>query len=167
MKGFIIVVLIVAAFLGGFVPFYMKNRDLERKLERSEAAGKEIEERVGETERRLRVASLQSQIGRMLIDVQQNDFNAAKAQSTQFFNDLRREVFELRDEDLRKRLMAILDRRDEITEDLALKNRQAAEKLRELYLGYPHSGSIDQAESGSKGGASVPPSSVNKEDAAK
>lgn len=120
-------ILLVEAFLGGFIPMYLDNRDLEAQVQEAQNQAARIQEQ-------LRVATLQNQLGMILIEVEQNNFGNAKERSTTFFDELRQTTTTMRDDRRRERLMTLLNRRDEITSDLTSLNPETAAKLRLLCL---------------------------------
>ncbi len=129
--------LFLVAFLIGFVPVTMKNQSLSNQLQQKEQA---LAERAGDLQKqqaasreKLRLAELNNQLGMLMIVTQERNFGEAKERSTQFFDALRQFTQDTQDNGLREKLMAILNRRDEITADLAAVNAGVAEKLRALY----------------------------------
>lgn len=111
--------LLVAAFAGGYLPQYLKNRGLESSL--------------AEARQQLRVAALDRELGMILVEVEQINFGNAKDRSTRFFDEARNMASEERDPALQQRLTAILKQRDEITSDLTAANPETAAKLRKMY----------------------------------
>lgn len=141
----IIVVLAVIAFLGGYVPMYLKNQDLGRALHDSEQQVERAQDELARVQRRLDVARLRNELGMMIIQLEGRDFEAVKARSTKFFNDLRQTAFATQDSALREALMAMLDQRDEITSDLTSQNPETVAKLRTLYTQFPQPGAASQS----------------------
>lgn len=82
----------------------------------------------------LRLATLQNELGMILVEVEQNNFGSAKERSTRFFDDLRQILASTQDESVKLRLGAVLNRRDEVTSDLTMLNPETAAKLRGLYI---------------------------------
>ena len=78
-------VLLLAAYLGGFVPQYLKNREATAQLQQTQA-------QLAEAQAQLRLAVLQNNLGLILVEVEQNNFRAAKERSTKFFDDLRQTI---------------------------------------------------------------------------
>jgi type II secretory pathway pseudopilin PulG len=123
----IIVILLLAAFLGGFIPMYLKNQELAEQVK---AAQSNLEA----AQDQLRSALLQNALGLMLVEVEQNNFGLAQERSTRFFDDLRQAMATVRDDKTRARWASFLKRRDEITADLTALNPETPAKLRTLYL---------------------------------
>ena len=116
----IIAAAIVIAFLAGYAPLQWKNYQSEQRL--------------AETQDRLRAARLEGQLGLLLIEVEQNNFGIARERSTKFFDEVRAALSESKDETARRRLEGILKRRDEVTADLTALKPSAADSLRKLYV---------------------------------
>ena len=143
MKRFVItLVLLALAFLAGYGPMYLKNLALQDELTQSRSryesdlAGLESDAKAREATfgRRLRLASLHRSLGLMLIQLEAQNFQTAREQSTKFFDALADVVFEARDEDLSTRLKNISAWRDEVTAGLASMDPAAVEKVRMLYV---------------------------------
>lgn len=136
-KFIIVVILLIVAALAGFIPMYVKSQRLEAQLAE---VRQQLERRTAElrhTEEQLELARLHNELGRMVMEVEQKNYEQAKKQSTQFFDRLRDLLYRLEDEELREPLQAVLSRRDEITADLTLLNPEIIGKLRGLYLDFP------------------------------
>ncbi|MEX2264293.1 MAG: hypothetical protein WD696_20230 [Bryobacteraceae bacterium] len=116
----IAVALATVAFLVGFVPKYFENQELQAALER--------------TRTQLEISSLHSQLGMILIEIERNNFGNARERSTVFFNQLQSAAQQAQDEAIRRRLEEALQRRDEITSDLASLRPETADKIREMYI---------------------------------
>jgi hypothetical protein len=82
---------------------------------------------------KLRLAELNNQLGILMIMTQEKNFGEARERSTQFFDGLRQYTQDTPDNNVREKLMVILNRRDEITADLSLANAGVSDKLRALY----------------------------------
>lgn len=123
MKRFLIALAVLAVvFLAGFVPKYLENRTLQA--------------RVAEAQDRHRISALHSELGMILIEIQQRNFGIAKDRATRFFNDVRQAVSTVEDAALRKQLQPILERRDEIVSDLTAVNPEIEAKLRSMYVDF-------------------------------
>lgn len=135
----IVVGLLLVAFLGGFVPQYLKHREAAAQTQQAQA-------QLAETQERLRLATLQNDLGMILVEVEQNNFGAAKERSTRFFDDLRATIALTREEKSKEGLTALLNHRDEITADLTALNAETAAKLRARYLEFPAVAAAAQTE---------------------
>lgn len=129
--------LILAASLIGFVWVSLKNQSLNHQLRQKEQALAEqtsdFQKQQAASQEKLRLAELNNQLGMLMIMTQEKNFGEARALSTQFFNGLRQFTQDTQDNSLREKLMAILDRRDEITADLTTANAGVTDKLRAFY----------------------------------
>ncbi len=129
-KFVVSLVLVIAAFLAGYVPGALKTANL-----RVELAG---------TQDRLRVLSLLGELGMVLLEVGQNNFGKAREHSTKFFDQVRDAANATDDAKLKATLEAILGQRDAIIADLASLHLEAGPRLeviyRELYLAGADSG---------------------------
>jgi hypothetical protein len=129
--------LTLVAFLIGFLPVSMKNQSLNNQLQQKEQAlaqqAGELQKQLAGSRGKLRLAELNNQLGILMIMAQEKNFGEARERSTRFFDELRQFTQDTQDNDLREKLMAILNRRDEITADLTVANAGVTEKLRALY----------------------------------
>ncbi len=125
-----ILALLAIACVVTYVPMQWRNMSLQRQ---SEQARQELLTRLGVAEDSLRVARLQSQLGLLLIDVEQNNFGQAKEASTRFFDQVREALFVAKSESARSKLEVALKRRDQITADLSMMKPGLADTLRLFY----------------------------------
>ena len=129
-KIILVLVLMGGSFLGGFIPQYMRNRELERQLQEAKVEITNLDDQ-------LQLSRLRNQLGVMLIEVERNNFGNAQKYSTQFFDQLSQLALRPREQALQQRLVGFANVRDEITADLAALNPRASEKLRTLFLEFP------------------------------
>jgi len=129
--------LIIAAFLIGFVPGRLTTHSLNNQLQQKEQVlaeqASDFQEQQALSRAKLRLAELNNQLGMLMIMTQEKNFGEARERSTQFFDGLRQYTQDAQDQNLREKLTVILNRRDEITTDLALANAGVSNKLRALY----------------------------------
>lgn len=129
--------LILVAFLIGFVPVMMKNQSLNNQLQQKEQTlaeqASDFQKQSAASREKLRLAELNNQLAMLMIMVQEKNFGEARERSTRFFDELRQFTQDTQDNNLREKLMAILNRRDEVTADLTVANAGVTEKLRTLY----------------------------------
>src|SRR5262245_29599430 len=129
--------LIIAAFLIGFVPARLTTQSLNHRLQQQEKAlvgqASEFQKQQAFSRDKLRLAELNNQLGMLMIMTQEKNFGEARERSTQFFDGLRQYTQDTQDNNVREKLMVILNRRDEITADLSLANAGVSDKLRSLY----------------------------------
>jgi hypothetical protein len=105
MKIIVVVVLLLVAFSGGFLPQYVKGKRLEREL--------------GEAKRENSLAQLRDLAGLAYLQASQKDYGLAGGTSTSFFNRTREVVNQTPDPIDRKPLEDLLNLRDQITGQLA------------------------------------------------
>jgi len=116
MKTFIfllVLALIVAAYVGGYLPEH-------RRLLESQQALRASELQIAEMQARLRLYALQSRLARMIETVREGDFGTAATLSSQFFDGVRTEAGEPKDPQAKSSLEAILGSRDTVTSRLAV-----------------------------------------------
>jgi hypothetical protein len=111
--------LLLGAFLAGYVPNCVRVRSLKSELRSSED--------------RLRLLTMQSELGKATIEVQQNNFGNAQESMTAFFNMIRDSLSEMPEGSARKQLSAVMNRRDEIMSDLISLRPEVLVKLRAIY----------------------------------
>ncbi len=123
-------ILLVAAYLAGFLPTYLENRSLTNQV-------LTLKGQLDNSRESLGVTSLQNDLAQILIDAEQHNFGVARDRSTRFFDQLRQTIPNLHDEKLRQQLSAVLEHRDEITADLTAVNPESSTKLRKLFAEFP------------------------------
>lgn len=135
-----IVIAVAAAvilFLLGFLPPALKSRELRRQASLETTKMTQLESELARTRVQRDLARAQGDLGLVLYEVNRNNFANASARSTAFFDALRDATAEpgfaqaiSRPEPFR----AILQRRDEISADLARGDQAARQKLNEMFL---------------------------------
>lgn len=130
----IVVILMLAAFLGGLIPMYLNNRELMAQLNAAQTETRNAQASADAVRQQLREAELQNTLGLILVEVEQNNFGLAKERATKFFDELRQAMATAPGDKARERLAAVLKHRDEVTADLTSLNPETASKLRTLYL---------------------------------
>ena len=127
MKRFLIgLAAILFLFPLGYWPLYQREQAAVKSTE-------ELRARLTELDERLRVASLQSRLGLILIDVEHGNFGKAAERSTKFFDDVRGALMASRSGSVRKSLETILSHRDEVTANLTGLKPGSADVLRRAY----------------------------------
>ncbi len=112
-------VLVLGAFLAGYVPGRLQEARLSRELATAQD--------------RNRVLSLQSNLAIVLIDVEESNFGIARERASAFFDELRDVVPTVSDQRLREQLQSVLGRRDEINSELTALRPEVAAKLRSIF----------------------------------
>ena len=123
-RTFVLVLfLLAAAFLGGYVPQWLQVRNLTESLQTAEL--------------QLRLANLHRRLGVASHEAQRNNFASAGEAAARFFDDCatlaRTEKFE-GDERTRVALLGYTGQRDEVMGLLAAGDPAARERLAQLYL---------------------------------
>ena len=131
------VVLIVTAFCAGYVSCQLRAGDTLRSCQED---NQRLQSRLQDIETEFRVATLNTELGMILVEVEENNFGLARQRSTRFFDRLRDTIPVLQDPVQVDRLRALLSQRDEVNADLITANQETAAKLRMLYAANAGSG---------------------------
>ncbi len=119
-------VLLLVAFLLGFIPMWWKSRESSTSL--------------SEAERQLSQARLQNALASAVIDARRGDYEPARQAASNFFTSLRAEIDRGDASALspaqREGAPPLLTRRDEIITLLARSDPVSAEQLSDLYVSY-------------------------------
>ena len=119
-------VLLLVAFLLGFIPMGWKSRECSGSL--------------SEAERQLSLARLQNALASAVIDARRGDYEPARQAASNFFTSLRAEIDRGDASALspaqRERVLPLLTRRDEIITLLARSDPVSAERLFDLHVSY-------------------------------
>jgi hypothetical protein len=115
----VVIILLVAAFLAGFVPQYIKVKRLENELSvaRQESA----------------LAELRDLAGLAFVQTSQKNYGLAAATSNRFFTRTREVANQLPDANERKALEDLLASQDKITAELAKGDPAALADLQALF----------------------------------
>ena len=119
-KIIVAVVLLIVAFLAGFVPQYAKVTRLEREL--------------GEVRHENSLAQLRDLAGLAYLQASQKDYGLAGGTSTRFFDRTREVVNQTPDSSRRKPLEDLLSLRDQITGELARGDPGVLNDLQTLWV---------------------------------
>lgn len=127
LRRFIIyVVLLLLAFLLGFVPMWLKSRECASSLTGAE--------------RQLSLARMENSLASASIDAQRGNYETARQAASDFFTALRTETTSGVDSGLSEAELAglqpLLTRRDEIVTLLARGDTASADLLSDLYVDY-------------------------------
>ncbi len=119
-KIMVVVVLLLVAFLAGFVPQYAKGKRLEKEL--------------GEARQENSLAQLRDLAGLAYLQASQKDYGLAGGTSTRFFNRTREVANQTPDSSGRKALEDLFNLRDQITGELAKGDPAALNDLQTLLV---------------------------------
>ena len=118
--------LLLAVFLLGFVPMWLRARTADRSLV--------------ETKHRLTLATMRGSLASAAIDARRGDYEPARQSASQFFTALRAEIDKGATSDLtqpqRDAAQQLFAGRDEIITLLARSDPAAADRLSDLYAAY-------------------------------
>ncbi|MCI0486150.1 MAG: hypothetical protein L0229_06070, partial [Blastocatellia bacterium] len=113
---------LIVVFLLGYVPSCVGARNAE--------------EQRAELEKKLKMAELRSQLGMASYEANRNNYANASEFSTNFFNGLRAAIDSAEDDEVKKKLQAMMALRDEITTNLAQADPVVKEKLARMYADF-------------------------------
>lgn len=120
----IYVILLVVAYLGGFIPEWLKVREQSQAREKAEHA--------------LTVTRLEKDLGSAAIDARRGDYEAARQDAMTFFTAARFEIDQgdksALNADQRKNLAPLLDSRDQLITLIARSDPASGERLSDLYV---------------------------------
>jgi hypothetical protein len=122
----IAVAAVVAAFLVGFLPMWLKDRETSHRLAAADASVRSVE--------------LHALIGDAAIDARRGDYEPARQEISKFFTDLRSELDRGDDSAFtkaqRERLEALLVGRDDLVTLLARSDAASGGRLADLHAGF-------------------------------
>jgi hypothetical protein len=105
-------ILLVGGFLLGFVPEYLKNRDLTAQLEAPQKT-------IDTLKSQLALGELRDHAGLMLLELSRQNFGLAREHAAMYYSKLNDLVNQTQDENLKKSLMELLDTRDSLMTSLS------------------------------------------------
>src|SRR5215471_20476023 len=105
-------VLLIGGFLGGFIPEYLKNRDLRSQLESPQKT-------IDSLKLQLQMSELRDQASLMLIELSRQNYGLARDYSGQFRNKLKDAIEAVQDPASKKSLQDLANAHDAIASDLA------------------------------------------------
>jgi hypothetical protein len=114
--------LVILAFLLGYVPSMISSRATEQQKV--------------EMGHKLKAAELGSQLAMASYEAGRNNYANSAQFSSKFFDGLREVISETKDQALKQKLQVMIERRDEITANLAQADPAVKEKLAEMYAEY-------------------------------
>jgi len=108
-------VLFVGGFLLGFVPEYLKNRDLRSQLETPQKT-------IDGLRVQLQMSELRDQASLMWIELSRQNYGLARDYAGQYYSKLKDTIDSVQDPALKKSLQELGATRDSVTADLAAAN---------------------------------------------
>ena len=125
-RAIMIVVLLLVAFLVGFVPMWLTSRECSASL--------------SETEHQLSLARIQNSLASAVIDARLGDYEPARQAASDFFTSLRAETdrgdASALSPSQREGVQPLYVQRDEIITLLARGDSAVADRLSDLYVAY-------------------------------
>lgn len=134
--GIAVVLVLAAVFAAGWWPATSRARAAREETERVTERLQESQATLAQTQFDLQVARLRGNLGEVLHETNANNYGIAAERATAFFDGLRDAVnsAQLAAGERRTVLTGILDRRDEISADLARAEPAVKAKLTEMYM---------------------------------
>ena len=108
-------ILFVGGFLLGFVPEYLKNRNLRSQLEAPQKT-------IDELRAQLQMSELRDQASLMWIELSRQNYGLARDYAAQYYSKLKDMIDSVQDSGLKKSLQDLAATRDSVTADLAAAN---------------------------------------------
>src|SRR6266481_7026730 len=111
-------VLLIGGFLAGYVPEYLKNRELEAQLQ-------DPQKMIDALKVQLQMSELRDAASMMLLELSRQNFGFARDYSAQFYNKLKDVTDSVQDPGLKKSLEDLAATRENLTAQLATANTGA------------------------------------------
>jgi len=112
-------VVLIGAFLLGFVPEYLKNRDLQSQLESPRKT-------IDELKQQLQMSELRDQASLILIEISRQNYGLARDHAGQYYETLNKLIESVQNQTLKKSLQDLATTRDSLTEALTTPTPPAA-----------------------------------------
>jgi hypothetical protein len=111
-------VLLIGGFLLGFVPEYLKNRDLQAQLQDPQRA-------IDALKLQLQMSELRDAASMMLLELSRQNYGLARDHSGQFYSKLKEAIDAVQDPALKKSLEDLAATRETLTGQMATGNAMA------------------------------------------
>jgi hypothetical protein len=121
------VVLLVGGFLVGFIPQYLKNRELQSLLE-------EPQRRIDALERQVQMSELRDLASLLLLEASRQNYGLARDYSDQYYSKLNDAASAVKDPDLKKSLEGLAATRDSLATNLATANPASLEASQPIVM---------------------------------
>ena len=109
------VVLLVGGFLAGFIPQYLKNRELQKLLENPQQT-------IAALELQVQLSELRDLASLMLLELSRQNYGLARDYSNQYYSKLNDTANTVQDANLKKSLEELATTRESLTTSLATAN---------------------------------------------
>jgi uncharacterized protein YoxC len=106
------IVLLAGGFLLGFVPEYLKNRELQKSLENPQKTIEALTLQV-------QMGELRDLAGLMLLELSRQNYGLARDYSTEYYNRIKDTINAVQDEGTKKSLEELASTRDSLSASLA------------------------------------------------
>ena len=106
------IILLVGGFLLGFVPQYLKNRDLQKELETPQKT-------IDALTLQVQMSDIRDAASLMLVELSRQNFGLARDYSVQFYSKLEQAAQSVPDANLKKSLEELASTRDSVSRTLA------------------------------------------------
>jgi hypothetical protein len=106
------IILLAGGFLLGFVPQYLKNRDLQKELETPQKT-------IDALTLQVQMSDIRDAASLMLMELSQQNYGRARDYSVQFYSKLERAAQSVPDANLKKSLEELASTRDSVSRTLA------------------------------------------------
>lgn len=120
------VVAAAALFLGGFVPQYLKARNLQEQLRAAQLS-------IAANQQKAQVAGLRDQMGLLYLETNRKNFGIARQHATEFFSQARVVANATADAELKATLERVLQRRDDVTAGLTAGDGAIRDVVESMY----------------------------------
>jgi len=102
------IILLAGGFLGGFLPEYLKNRELRRQLENPQKT-------IDSLRSQIQMGELRDLASLMLLELSRQNYGLARDYSTQYYTKLKEAADTAQDANLKKSLEELESTRDSLT----------------------------------------------------
>lgn len=126
---YVLIALLVGGAIG-FIPTYLQLRDARAQAVATETR---LMMELEESRRHLALSSIHSQLGVLLLEVRESNFEAARKTSTSLYNSIDDTLAIVEADDDQRRLRTLGATRDEVTAALALKDATVVGVLERLF----------------------------------
>jgi hypothetical protein len=120
-------VLLIGGFLLGFIPEYLKNRDLRSQLETPQKT-------IDGLRAQLQLSELRDRASLMWIELSRQNYGLARDYAGQYYSKLQDTIDSVQDPSLKKSLQELAATRDSVTADLAAANASSLPATQSIVL---------------------------------
>ena len=121
------IILLAGGFLGGFVPEYLKNRELRKELE-------DPQKTIATLKFQVQMGELRDLASLMLLELSRQNYGLARDYSTQYYSKLKDTIDAVQDMNLKQSLEELAATHDSLTTSLAAPNANSLTALEPIVL---------------------------------